>query len=320
MKNVRTAVLALGLVLVVVLAGPGATTAQIAGPQSAEMAHPAERLDQTGTTTAGNETVTNTTNQSESVAPGARFAGVVGVQRAELESDVEERAFGHALNRAQTNDSKAVLVGNETEQIEQRLAAMESRMEQLEAAHENGTISQGAYQAQVATVSARINALERQINRTETAGMSLPAHVQSRHNLNETRFASLRTAAGNLSGPDVAAIARTIAGPNPGHPAGDRGPPDHAGPDGNMGPHGQGGTGTQANTSTRGPGNQTMGPSGNQSMGPSGNQSVGPASNTSMGPNQGQSNPNADNGNAGMETPPGQRTARTPSTNSTTAK
>jgi len=311
MRNIRSAALALGVILVVVLAGTGATAAQMAAAPSAEPVQPGDAVEQTGTTTADNQTVRNETNHSEAVAPGARLSGVVGVQGAELESEVEERAFSYALNKSRTNESRASLIENETAKIEQRLQALESKLDQLEAARENDTIGESAYQAQVTTVSARINSLERKINQTASAGAGLPAHVKAKHNFNETRFARLHAAAGNLTGPEVAAIARDIAGPKHGHPAGVRGPPEHAGPNGHMGPPGQTGQNSAANTTTRGPGGQPMGPSENRSMGP--------ADNSSMGPNQGPSNPgDGNNGNPGMGSAQGSPSERqTSNTNST---
>lgn len=250
MREPRT-LLVLATVLGLVLAGTGVGAAGIAAPERAGTDDTPPAVYQSGpTTTESNATA----NDSTAVTPGAHLSGVVGVHRAEIEGEVDTRSIQTALNASDTNESKARVIAMEGERLETRLQDLEARLAELEAAHGNGTIPEGAYQAQAATLTAQTNALEEALNQTSTAGATLPPQVRDQHGVNMTRLGELHAAAGNLTGPEVAAIAQSIAGPNPGR-SGMRGPPEHAGPGPSMGPHSP-----NRNTSTT---NRTAGPPGN---------------------------------------------------------
>lgn len=250
MNDIRP-LLVLGTVLGLLLAGTGAAAAGIAGPAS-QPVQESPPVHQTEPTTSA-----NATNDSSTVSPGARLSGVVGVGQAELQGEVAARSMGHALNASDSNASRATVIAASGDRLEAQLAALETELADLEAAHRNGTISQGAYQAQAATLTARTNVLERALERTANEGTKLPENLREQHGVNVTRLSELRAASGNLTGPEVAAIARTVAGPNPGHGPANRGPPAHAGPGSSMGPT-SGNTTPAANRS--GPGHSDSGP------------------------------------------------------------
>ncbi|WP_436925548.1 hypothetical protein [Halosimplex amylolyticum] len=236
--------------------------------------------------TAEDGTATNETAANESLAPGERFAGVLGVEQAEISGEVEARAFGQRVAAARSNASAAGVVAAEVDDLDERLAELDARMDELERAHENGTLSEGQYRARLAKLHAEQRVLQRQINQTESVARELPAAALEAKGVNATAIATLRSQAGELSGPEVAAIARSIAGKNAGKGMG--GPPDSAGPpafvenrtdgpgasgNGNAGGQGNGGPPEDA-----GPGNETGPPedagAGNQS-GPPGNADAG---------------------------------------------
>lgn len=166
---------------------------------------------------------------NETVAPGARFAGVVDVQEAEVGGELAERAFGLRLARARSNGSKAAVVATEVRTLRDQLAALEQRRDRLTAARRNGTMSEARYRAEVAGLLARSRVLERQINRTHMAAGPLPADVLVDRGVNVSAIDRLRTGARNLTGPEVARIARSIGGPRIGAGLVDRGP-DEIGP------------------------------------------------------------------------------------------
>lgn len=251
MRDPRT-LLVLATVLGLVLAGSGVGAAGIAGPERGGTDDTPPAVYQSGPTT----TETNaTTNDSTAVTPGAHLSGVVGVHRAEIEGEVDARSIETALNASDTNESKARVIAMEGERLETRLQELEARLAELEAAHENESIPAGAYQAQAATLTARTNALEEALNRTSTAGATLPPQVRDQYGVNVTRLGELQAAAGNLTGTEIAAIAQSIAGPNPGR-SGMRGPPAHAGP-GSMGPDAADRNGSMTNRTAGPPENYT---------------------------------------------------------------
>ncbi len=267
-----------------------------------ETTEPAE-ANETADGAEANET--DETNETEDtnetgVSPGARLAGVIGVQAAEIDGAVSERAFGLSVAAAVSNGSKARVISNQTAHMEARLAELRNESAELEAADDNGSIRNGTYHAQAATLSARINALEGMVNRTIEESERLPPAVRAAHGVNRTRLSQLHAATGNATGQEIAAIARTIAGPHAGRMAGERGPPAHAGP--MMGPPTNQ---TPGNVSQGPPANRTMGPANDSRMGPPENVPTGPQQNESAGPDSG-SQMGPDNRTRG---PPSDRTS-----------
>ncbi|MFB6138489.1 MAG: hypothetical protein ABEJ42_09185 [Halobacteriaceae archaeon] len=176
--------------------------------------------------------------QTTTVAPGARLAGVVGAQRAGLDGVVERRAFEARLDAANTTAAKARVVAAEYETITERLSALRDRQETLVAAHRNGSVPDTVFQARAAALATAIANLERLANRTAEAASGLPAAALAERGVSVTAIERLRSSAHNLTGPEVAAVARTIAGRS----GGERGPPGGVvtGPPGDAGPSGDG--------------------------------------------------------------------------------
>jgi len=210
-----------------------------------------------------------TTNETEdgnaSVAPGERLSGVVGVQEAELEGEVYGRAFGLRVARAATNDSKAGVVGEQVQDLKQRLDGLRERKQELNESRANGSVSEGRYRAEVAELAARTKTVKELANRSENASQGLPAELLESKGINATAIQTLKDRASELSGPQVAKIARSIGGP--GAAPGDRGPgdrPGQAGPPGNGSqagpPESSGEAGPSEGPGQRGePGNSTAG-------------------------------------------------------------
>lgn len=151
-------------------------------------------------------------NETE-VAPGERLSGVVGIERASVKAEVASRRFGTRLSAADSNDSRAAVVGDEVENLETRLADLRAERAALEAAHENGSISQGEYRARTAGLHAEQRALRQRINETERVAAGMPAERLRAHGVNVSRLRTMRSAARNITGPEMAAMARTVAGP-----------------------------------------------------------------------------------------------------------
>lgn len=180
---------------------------------------------------ASGDQVAQTANNSSnaSVTPGERLSGVVGVQGAELEGEVDERAFGIQVARAATNDSKAGVVADKLTQLEQRVTELEQRKQNLSEARANGSISEGKYRAELAEVAAQSQSAQRLVNASNETASGLPADVLEANGVNVSAIQTLKNSAGNLTGPEVAEVARSIAGPSAGVPPGvDAGPTDGA--------------------------------------------------------------------------------------------
>ncbi|MFB6353123.1 MAG: hypothetical protein ABEJ92_03465 [Halobacteriales archaeon] len=167
---------------------------------------------------------------NRSVPPGARLAGVVGVGQAELEGAIDVRAFGLAIAGATTDAARAAILMRHVGQLEERLRELERRKQALQSARANGTISEAAYRARIAELAARAATLRSLANLTTATASRLPADVLAAEGVNATAIRSLERRAANLTGPEVAAIARSIAGPDVGRPVADAGAADGNGP------------------------------------------------------------------------------------------
>ncbi|MBP2249920.1 hypothetical protein J2754_000217 [Halarchaeum solikamskense] len=159
-----------------------------------------------------------TTNDtaSDAIAPGERLAGVVGVRGADLKGDLESRTFGRRVESAATPDAKAEIVSAQFEESRARAERLADRLTRLQQARRNGTISEGRYAARVAETRAELNAVAAVTSRTANVSEGLPAEALRANGVNATAIRTLQRRAGELSGPEVARVARTITGPDHG--------------------------------------------------------------------------------------------------------
>lgn len=202
----------------VVLAG--VLVAAVAAVPIAGLAATSDQVTQTNNSTASDSTAADS---NASVAPGEQLAGVVGVQKAELEGEVDERAYGIEIANATTNDSRAEVVKSRLDSVDRRLAELEEEKRELDAARDE-SMSEGRYRAEVSALAAQTESVKRIANRSATVAQGLPADVRDANGINVTAIRTLQDQAANLTGPEIAAIARSIAGPDVGGPPGDRGP------------------------------------------------------------------------------------------------
>jgi hypothetical protein len=176
--------------------------------------------------TSDNETVDNETSDNEtedgnaSVAPGQRLSGIVGVQEAELEGEVDRRAFGLQVARAATNTTKAEVVKEQVRDMQERIHELKENKQELNESLENDSMSEGRYAAEVAELAARTETVEQLANESENVTRGMPTDLLESNGVNATAIQMLKENASELAGPQVAQIARTIGGPDvtPGGP------------------------------------------------------------------------------------------------------
>lgn len=175
-------------------------------------------------TTGGTVAQDGATNETGTeTAPGERLSGVTGVGEAELEGNLERRAFGLQIANASSEAGQANVVAQRVTATEQRLDELETRKAELAQQREAGEIRDGKYRAEMARLSARIETVKQLNNQSAQAAEQLPADLLEERGVNATRIQHLSERANDLSGPEVAEIARGIAGPRVGEiPGGDR--------------------------------------------------------------------------------------------------
>lgn len=151
-------------------------------------------------------------NNNSTIAPGERLSGVVGVQEAEIEGEIQVGALDIAFDRADDNASKAEVIARQSINASERLQELEDRKDELQEARENGSMSEGEYRARVAKLAAETQTVERIANRSSALAEGLPEDVLAANGVNVTAIRTLATNADNLTGPEVSAIAQSIAG------------------------------------------------------------------------------------------------------------
>lgn len=203
-----TALLATLVVLATLAGGVTAATEPAAAPQ-----------------VAANETTANATT-TNATAPGAQLAGVVGVQQAEVDGDLDNRTFGLRVANADSDEERAAIIAERQTETRERLATQRDRFADLRAARANGTISDAEYRGRVATVAAESANTERDAEQLNRSARDLPPAVRERNNITFTAIERLRADARTLGGPKTAAIARSIGGTTARNPmaGGPRGP------------------------------------------------------------------------------------------------
>ena len=226
-----------------------AVTDDLTGDRTADADEPADEGNETGS----------------DLAPGERLSGVVGVEQAELEGEVADRAFGLRLADAETDAERAAIIADQLDRNDRRLESVSERRNELRDRRAAGELSEGAYTARTARIGAEIESIKRTTNRSAEATDGIPDHVLQERNVSVDRVDALRDRASSLSGPEVAEMAREIGGnrtgapmgpPHDGRPGAGIGPPgtdtDEPGPpgggdgpgnDGANGTHGEGGPG-----------------------------------------------------------------------------
>jgi len=198
----------------------------------------------TGTVVVTAETSTPTPANEERVEPGDRLQGIVGVQETEIGGDIEERAFGLAFAGAETNTSKAATVSAQVTDLRERIARLETRRAELRAARENGSIDGSEFRARMAILAAEARTTRRLANGTANATRRLPAIALTAQGVDPGSVRSLGRRASNLTGPEVTAIARSVAGSDVGRRVAGRNRPNVTGPPSGVPGLGNGGNAT----------------------------------------------------------------------------
>ena len=165
-----------------------------------------------------------TSDHTESTTAGEQLGGVIGVQGAAVDGELADRTFGQQLDNADSDEARAELIAERLNETAQQNENREARLAALEAQREEGEISEGRYNAQVAMLEAERANTERQTDRAGEAARGLPEDVLADRGVDVDRIDEIRTNASRLGGPETSDRAREIAGENVSQPiADDRG-------------------------------------------------------------------------------------------------
>ena len=158
------------------------------------------------------ENVQSTDELDDDLAPGEQFAGVVGVQQAELDGEISERAYGIKIASAQTDTARADIAGEQMADVDDRLDELEAVREELDAAYEDGEISYGEYRAKMAIAAAEQRTAERLANDTAAAVEQLDDELVAEHDVDVDEIRASAERAAKLGDTDVSEIVRSVVG------------------------------------------------------------------------------------------------------------
>lgn len=157
------------------------------------------------------------------VAPGEQFAGVVAVHESEFEGEMDERTFGIKVAQSASAEAQGEVVGEQLEDVEQRLSELEDRVDELEEKRNNGEITEGEFQAEMAVVASERRTAANLAAQSEASTEGLDEGVLSANDIDVDTLMTLQDRANELGGPAVADAAQRIAGGSAAA-ADDRGP------------------------------------------------------------------------------------------------
>ncbi|MFC7026418.1 hypothetical protein ACFQJ5_00445 [Halomicroarcula sp. GCM10025324] len=170
-------------------------------------------------TATGTATETPTANESDADSPalGTQLTAFLQSNSAAANDSVENGMWKANFERAEASQRER-LVDRRAGTLERRLERLEARNETLRQRYEDGSLSRQAYVAQQTRLSARIDGLQTAVDDADTAA--------TRSGVDNDRLARLRQSASELTGPEVAEIARGLGGGPPADRPGQAGPPE----------------------------------------------------------------------------------------------
>lgn len=203
---------------------PGMAAAQVQAGST-----PADTTIEAQPALAENSTAMENNSAARNVSVGAMLSGVIATQEAEIRGAIAQQAFGLRIATAETSNETAAILARSQDRLQNRLQELQAELNALTQARENGSISRVAYRVRATAITTRLETVRELGNQTLQTAHTLPTEVLEANGVNVTAIRQLRMHARNLTGPEVSAIARQIAGPPVGVPAGGndgaRGPP-----------------------------------------------------------------------------------------------
>lgn len=109
----------------------------------------------------------------EDISPGQSVSTAVAAGDAEVQGDLEVRAFGHKLQAAETPEERAALIAERFDEDEETLEVLEERAEELEAEYEAGNISRGQYISELTRIAAKSNAVGQTMAQSANASVGI---------------------------------------------------------------------------------------------------------------------------------------------------
>ncbi|WP_440988778.1 hypothetical protein [Haloarchaeobius baliensis] len=144
-------------------------------------------------------------NNSSNRSMGGAFSTFAQSAAADANGEVDSRMWGAAFNGSGDNATRTRLVEGRTTALEARLEALQEQRQRLQERRDE--MSRVAYRAQLASLTSRLAALGSALNQTEDAARET--------GVNTTQLDRIRQNASELTGPEIAEMARELGAGGP---------------------------------------------------------------------------------------------------------
>lgn len=135
---------------------------------------------------------------------GADISSFMQASAAEADGTVDTGMWTAEFDATENESARAELVERRTDELRDRLNELQQRKEELTAEREAGNVSETAYKAKISNLVGRIESLRSAINATEPRAERVGADAEE--------LDTLRSQTENLTGPEIAAVARNVSG------------------------------------------------------------------------------------------------------------
>lgn len=123
-------------------------------------------------------------NESD-LSSGESLSGALSAHETDLDGEVDQRALGTALQRADDEEARAALLADRRLEAERRIETLAERRDQLRAEREAGNISETAYRVRAAELAAEARQVRRLLATVDRESRSLPDSLRAAYGLDD---------------------------------------------------------------------------------------------------------------------------------------
>ncbi len=165
---------------------------------------------------------TNATDLAD-LSVGERISSIMSAQDAEVTAEFEQHTFGRAIANADSDEERAEIIAQRQAELNSSIEQDLSEKKELREAYKSGNISRAEYVSELSAQSVKAQNINESVESMKNATDGLPTEILKENGINTSALNTLRNEAAEMTGPEVAAVAQTIAGNAPADVPGQRG-------------------------------------------------------------------------------------------------
>lgn len=146
------------------------------------------------------------TDNATRAEPGPSVAGVIGVQGATLDRSIAVEDIRTRLDSAETPSERAEVLADALDRADGRLGPLESRLQTLQTARANGSMSEATYARRVAPVVASARSLDAVVEQVDDAAAGMNPETRRSAGVTTDRIAPLQSRIDQVVAADEGAV------------------------------------------------------------------------------------------------------------------